>query len=393
MSARLEKTSTPGIYRRGSRYVVTFRDRTGTPRKHSAATLAQARDLKASLTTDIRRGDYRPQTTITLAGYALEWAATYQGRTSRGIRPETLKDYAADLDRHVIPTLGRLPLAEIEPRDLKRLAAELASKGLSPSTVRCILGPVRALLATAHEDGLIRHNPAAGLRLTTPSLIRTQAKRKALSEPELQSLLNALPQEWRLFFELLAHTGLRIGEAIALTWADIDLGQRRLHVRRRRYRGRLDTPKSDYGLRTIPLAPHLTQALWQRRGTKASDEICFPSETGGYLDPSNIRYRTLKPAARTIGLEWIGFHTFRHTCATTLFRHGLNAKQVQAWLGHHSPAFTLATYIHLLPDDLPIPDFLDQITRRCGNKVATRPTENPRDTAPAQATQNGGFAG
>jgi integrase len=47
-----------------------------------------------------------------------------------------------------------------------------------------------------------------------------------------------------------------------------------------------------------------------------------------------------------------------------LFRHGLNAKQAQMWLGHRSPAFTLATYVHLLPDDLPDADFLDGLTRR-----------------------------
>jgi integrase len=364
VSARLEKTTTPGIYRRGRRYVVTFRDRDGRPRKRSAATLAEARNLKASLITDVRRGDYRPQSRIRFADYANEWTATYQGRTSRGIRPETLRDYTADLDRHVIPILGRLQLAEIEPRDLKKLAAELARKGLAPASVRCVLGPVRALFATAHEDGLIRHNPAAGLRLISPTLKHTQTKRRALSEPELQRFLNALPHAWRLFFELLAHTGLRISEAIALTWADIDLDQRRLHVRRRRYRGRLDTPKSDFGLRAIPLAPQLAHSLSTRRGNSPTESICFPSETGGYLDPSNIRYRVLKPSAKTVGLDWVGFgfHTFRHTCASTLFRHGLNVKQVQVWLGHHSPAFTLAVYIHLLPDDLPNPAFLDHIT-------------------------------
>jgi integrase len=58
------------------------------------------------------------------------------------------------------------------------------------------------------------------------------------------------------------------------------------------------------------------------------------------------------------------FHTLRHTCATLLFRNGLNAKQVQMWLGHHSPAFTLAVYVHLLTDDLPDADFLDALTQR-----------------------------
>jgi len=52
-------------------------------------------------------------------------------------------------------------------------------------------------------------------------------------------------------------------------------------------------------------------------------------------------------------------HTLRHTCATLAFKSGWNAKQVQMLLGHHSPAFTLATYVHLMPDDLPEPTFVD----------------------------------
>jgi hypothetical protein len=55
--------------------------------------------------------------------------------------------------------------------------------------------------------------------------------------------------------------------------------------------------------------------------------------------------------------------SIRHTCATILFRHGLNARQVQMWLGHHSPAFTLDTYVHLLADDLPEASFLDRLTQ------------------------------
>ena len=62
------------------------------------------------------------------------------------------------------------------------------------------------------------------------------------------------------------------------------------------------------------------------------------------------------------GSPGAGLHTLRHTCATTLFRHGWNAKQVQMFLGHHSPAFTLATYVHLLPNDLPEPDFDSWLT-------------------------------
>jgi integrase len=69
----------------------------------------------------------------------------------------------------------------------------------------------------------------------------------------------------------------------------------------------------------------------------------------------------LKPAALQAGVGWAGWHTLRHTCATSLFRAGANAKQVQVWLGHHSPAFTLAVYVHLLPDDLPSAAAMDAL--------------------------------
>jgi integrase len=388
---RLVKTSTPGIYKRGGRYVVVYRDPNGKQRKASARTLAEARDLKATLTADISRGEYRALTKVTFGQYAPKWINSYQGRTSRGIRPETLADYRHDLglDRDGKPTgegaiafFGRMQLAAIEPRDIKRYAATLAARGLAPGSVRNIIAPVRALLATAFEEGLIRSNPAAGIRIVQPASEEQQTK--ALTEDELRTLLSEIPAEWRTFFELLAHTGLRIGEAVALTWADIDIGKHRLHVRRRLYRGRFDAPKSRYGRRTIPLSNGLVQALWRLRGTAPDMVPVFASRDGTHLDPSNIAARVLKPAAKRAGVPWAGFHTLRHTCATSLFRHGLNAVQVQMWLGHHSPAFTLATYVHLLPDDLPEAGFLDVLTQP-GSAQAVRTSDDERRAVPSRS--------
>src|SRR5947209_5238476 len=90
---RLVKTATPGIYKRGTRYVVVFRDPAGQQRKRYARTLAEARDLKAALTADVKRGEYRTLSKITFAEYAAEWIESYTGRTSRGTRPETRADY------------------------------------------------------------------------------------------------------------------------------------------------------------------------------------------------------------------------------------------------------------------------------------------------------------
>ena len=381
---RLVRTSTPGVYKRGGRYVVIFCDPHGRQRKRSARTLAEARELKATLTADVKRGEYRALSKVTFSDYATDWIETYQGRTSRGIRPETIADYRSDLDRVAIPFFGRMQLAAIEPRDIKRLAGELRVQGLKAGSVRNLLAPVRALLATAFEEGVIRSNPAAGLRIThRVESEEVEPRVKALTEEELSLVLGEVPEDWRLFFTLLAHTGLRIGEAIALTWADIDFGHRRLHVRRRLYRRRLDAPKSRYGRRAIPLSEGLAQALWRLKGKSPTEAAIFTSKTGGYLDDSNVRSRVLKPAAKRAGVPWVGFHTFRHTCATMLFRNGLNAKQVQMWLGHHSPAFTLATYVHLLPDDLPDPNFLDVLTVDHGARSApTNPAGDEEDLYP-----------
>jgi hypothetical protein len=77
--------------------------------------------------------------------------------------------------------------------------------------------------------------------------------------------------------------------------------------------------------------------------------------------PVDVSEHSSDARTRPAALEWALGASARRAGATYLFRNGLNAKQVQMWLGHHSPAFTLATYVHLLPDDLPDPKFLDEI--------------------------------
>ena len=88
----------------------------------------------------------------------------------------------------------------------------------------------------------------------------------------------------------------------------------------------------------------------------------FATAAGTELSRPNVARRVLKPAAESVGLRWVSFHSFRHSCASMLFEHGKNVKQVQEWLGHADPAFTLRTYVHLLDDGLGSADFLDGAT-------------------------------
>ena len=202
-----------------------------------------------------------------------------------------------------------------------------------------------------------------------------EERAKALSEEELARLLAELPAGWRFFFELLAHSGMRIGEIVALRWADLDLNARRVRVERSYYKGTFAAPKSRYSRRSIPLSLAIAEELELRWLLQDDPEaLVFPSQDGTVLDSSNLMSRVLKPAARRAGVPWAGFHTLRHTCATLLFRRGVNPKQAQVWLGQHSPAFTLAVYTHLLPDDLRADiSILDGLPEAAGDHETTMP--------------------
>ena len=386
MSAAEQTTRHAGIFKRGSRYTARVRDRRGRIRRVSGQTIAEVKAKRAAFETDLARGEWREASRVTFAEYAADWLETYTGRTGRGIRPETLAEYRRTVEREAVPFFGRMPLAQVEPRDVRRYVAAVKGRGVAANTVRLAVAPVRALFATAVEDGILRVNPCVGIRLAGKVDGEDGRQVRALTAEESARLVDKTDDDWRLFIRLLLETGLRISEAVALTWADVDLGRKRVHVRRRLYRGSLAAPKSRHGRRDVPLSPELARLLWAHRGTTRHSldaDPVFASSTGGMLDPGNLTARVLKPAAKLAGVEWAGFHTLRHTCATRLFELGLNAKQVQVWLGHHSPAFTMATYVHLLSDDLPDSPFDAQ----GGNAVGTQPTETGGEALEPEAAE------
>jgi len=113
------------------------------------------------------------------------------------------------------------------------------------------------------------------------------------------------------------------------------------------------------GLRSVP---RKTPTLVRHRTEVGPIQAAAPGPLRAavlILTPSNVSGRILKPAGKTLGLGWVGFHTFRHTCASMLFEAGRNPRQVQAWLGHSDPGFTLRTYLHLMDEGVGKADFLD----------------------------------
>jgi integrase len=161
--------------------------------------------------------------------------------------------------------------------------------------------------------------------------------------------------------KLLAGTGLRVSEALALQRRHLALdGARpRVRVRRALRRGRIEPPKSRHGRRDVPLSRGLVDRLRAHLADlpDVPETLVFVSGNGTALDADNLRARTIKPVMEEAGAPWAAFHTMRHTYASLQLAAGANVVQLSRALGHHSASFTLDVYAHLLDgEDAPALD-------------------------------------
>lgn len=119
---------------------------------------------------------------------------------------------------------------------------------------------------------------------------------------------------------------------------------------------------SEVTLRNPAIAAQAWPCLkaWRRLSADAKEEsLVFSSRRGTPLIPNNLRNRVLAPAAKRAGLSGVGFHALRHTCASLLIERGLSPLRLQRWMGHHSAAYTLDVYGHLIDTELAPPLDLD----------------------------------
>jgi len=339
--------------------VITWRHR-GRQHKETCRTFNEAREKKA-LRDSV---DSRPVDRVRFGDYFAQWIETYAGRTQRGFSETTRPEYRRTIQNHAMPRWAKWKLNDIEPKDVRELLMAMRNDGLSTSMIRKTRASLSTLFATALEDGLIGTNPIRGVRIPAPLVdeIPDEERAKALTKEELATLLSAIPEDWHLFFEFLVHTGMRISEVIGLTWEHLQLeGKPVVKVREQVYRGKRRQLKSGAGRRDIPLAPRMASRLREHREAHYSGprEPVFTSDVGTELIRGKVADRVLNPARNLVGMPWVSFHNFRHTCASLLFANGKNLKQIQVWLGHSDPGFTLRTYIHLLDDGVGSAEFLD----------------------------------
>ena len=159
-------------------------------------------------------------------------------------------------------------------------------------------------------------------------------------------------------FLVLARTGMRIGEALALQWDDINFEERYIHIQRGLSRGEISYPKSGKD-RKVDMSPQLTETMKKLKGTfklKVADDesesnFIFKNSVGGMIDLNNWRHRVFKKALEKAELRAIRIHDLRHTYASLRINKGDNIADVSNQLGHHSVKLTLDVYHHWIPGD------------------------------------------
>ena len=294
---------------------------------------------------------------MNLTEYMGEWLAA----RSADLRPATLDTYRRLNRLHILPHLGALSLGELTPLRLQSWLGELARKDarsggrLSAGTVTSAMAVLRAALGDAVRLGILDQSPFR--RVSAPKAAPRRVTSFALADVRRLDAV-AVHHRLGLLFSFLWQTGLRIGEALALRWSDVDLGGQSLRVSRSAAEvgGRLvvGSPKTAAGLREIALTPQ-TVALLLRQHERLAEEgldgrgLVFPSRTGTMLFRRNVT-RAWAGIRRQAGLPAYGLHALRHTNASLQLLAGVGIREIAAHLGHESPALTARVYAHVLVD-------------------------------------------
>lgn len=373
MSRRTYGTGTVNEYDTGSgkrwsiRYRISrdgqmqrFHERGFTTKK------AAERALRKRL-TERDEGTFVPPSEETFQEYAQLWLE----RRARDWRASTRHSYERNLRLHLYPSLGSRSLQSITPQLLEATYSRLgeggrqdhaSGSGLSTRSVRYLHTIVKAVLQDAVDKGVLSRNPAA---LAKPPASKDRGQMNTWTKEQVTAFLASQEQtELGPLWRLLATTGMRRGEALGLSWEDVDFDRCQIRVRRSLVDAdwgvpTFNDPKTESGWRTITVDQETLTGLRRIRTRQAQERLlvgkgyrdyglvfCWPDGTPRHPDRISRRFRELCDRAN---LPPIRLHDLRHTNATLLLESGVPAHVVQKRLGHGHVAITLGTYARVTP--------------------------------------------
>lgn len=289
---------------------------------------------------------------ITFATYGNAWIE------HRELKPRTRSHYQSLLDQHLVPTFGQLPLTTITPEAVK---AWHALMGPSRPTLRAhAYSLLRSIMADAERDEIITRNPC---HIRGAGYSKRVHQIRPATLPEIEQLVAAMPDRFKLMTLFAAWCGLRFGELAELRRKDIDVKAGVIRIRRAvtRVDGKtiVGTPKSSAGIRDVAIPPHLLPMVKQHLAdniTGGREGLLFPGADGRHLAPSTLYgKKTLRNRqgkitrqgwgfyeARAIaGREDLRWHDLRHTGAVLAAATGATLAELMGRLGHSTVSAAL----------------------------------------------------
>ena len=306
------------------------------------------------------------------------------------LKVSTRTNYQYMYDRYVRETLGSKSITSFRYSDIRTFYNSLLREhGFRPNTMETIHSLLHPVFTLAIRDNLIRTNPSDGVLVDIKKGNQWERPKKhALTEAQqtafMQFVANSVRyRQWGPLFTVMLGTGCRVGEVIGLRWEDCDFAEETISINHSLlYRQKepggacefmVSTPKTETGIRVIPMATEVKRALEQER--QFQTEVCpanimidgysnfiFTSQTGGVLSPHTVnraieRIRTAYNNQETELanqeqrepqlLPHFSAHTLRHTFCARFCEHETNLKVIQEIMGHASITTTMDVYNHV----------------------------------------------
>jgi integrase len=381
----------PGLYERTlANGTVVFEaglrlDGKPTRRRLHAHTKTDAIAELRALQVDHKRGEPHrsPSEAITVAELARDYITHLRARTEetdprRRRAPRTVEHDESQLRLHVLPVLGRRPVAELTPADVRRLLDTLASKKLArrgregePRRLSAwsrngLLSVLSGLLTYGVRQGVVVHNVVRDLGRDDRPGAQRKSEPRYLSVAELELLLTKMGDTFRPVAATCAYAGLRLSEALGLRWRDVDFDAGdtgTLTVSGQLGPDGTRAPlKTAASAATVELLPELTEELKAHRSRVASqdlsrlrpDEFVFTTSRGRPHNARNV-LRAVHAAGDAVGLngecrERVGVHDLRHSFVAVALAGGLTLPEAAAAARHANPRVTATVYAGLTDD-------------------------------------------
>jgi integrase len=311
------------------------------------------REAMARLTTmqgQRQSGSLRDTRRQTLAEYLSHWLAARAIK----IRPNTHAFYKDAIDRLIVPHIGGIQLAMLEPVHIEGMLTRLRHGGVASRSVFSAFQTVRAALNRAVKTRTLPFNPCASVECGKP--VEKPIQPYALEEAR-KLLRAAKGTRYYALFVLAIDVGMRQGELFGLKWQDIDWERGALMIRQSlgEVHGKpyWCEPKSKASKRRLSLSQLALDALREHRKIimtegHAAIETVFCNADGGLLTKSNFRQRAWLPLRKRAGVPERKFHNLRHTNISLLLENGEGPKTVQGRAGHSQFSTTMDIYGHLM---------------------------------------------